>query len=143
MMACTGLLKANYTTFDIVYGRMAVSLVIAISVCKYLKISIYPSNEKAFRLIILRAVMASITQLLYVHSYRYIAMSDMVVIAETNPIWTFILASYFLGEKITVRKMSFCLLALLGIILIVRPTFIFGNVDEDISAHSQAPKERN
>jgi drug/metabolite transporter (DMT)-like permease len=50
-----------------------------------------------------------------------IPLAQVVSIEFTMPIWTAILAASFLGERITVWKISAIVLGLIGVIVIVRP----------------------
>ncbi|MDB5606645.1 MAG: multidrug transporter permease [Bradyrhizobium sp.] len=50
-----------------------------------------------------------------------IPLAQVVSIEFTMPIWTAILAASFLGERITVWKISAIMLGLIGVIVIVRP----------------------
>jgi drug/metabolite transporter (DMT)-like permease len=60
-------------------------------------------------------------QLGWFFSLTLIPLGQVVSIEFTMPIWTAILAASFLGERMTVRKISAIVLGLLGVIIIVRP----------------------
>ena len=50
-----------------------------------------------------------------------IPLGQVVAIEFTMPVWTAILAASFLGERITVWKISAIMLGVIGVIIIVRP----------------------
>jgi drug/metabolite transporter (DMT)-like permease len=66
-------------------------------------------------------------QLGWFFALTLIPLAQVVSIEFTMPIWTAILAASFLGERITVWKISAIVLGLIGVIIIVRPAT--GQVD--------------
>lgn len=64
-------------------------------------------------------------------TFKLLNMSDAIVVANTNPIWTSFLAAIFLGEKLTRKSLLFCMISFIGIVLIVKPNFIFGNEESN------------
>ena len=60
-------------------------------------------------------------QLGWFYALTLIPIGQVVAIEFTMPIWTAILASMFLGERITIWKLSAIVLGLVGVIVIVRP----------------------
>jgi drug/metabolite transporter (DMT)-like permease len=60
-------------------------------------------------------------QLGWFFALTLIPLGQVVAIEFTMPIWTAILAASFLGERITVWKISAIVLGVIGVIIIVRP----------------------
>src|SRR6202047_3026535 len=60
-------------------------------------------------------------QLGWFFALTLIPLAQVVSIEFTMPIWTAILAASFLGERMTVWKISAIVLGLVGVIVIVRP----------------------
>ena len=60
-------------------------------------------------------------QLGWFFALTLIPMGQVVSIEFTMPIWTAILAASFLGERMTIWKISAIALGLVGVIVIVRP----------------------
>ena len=60
-------------------------------------------------------------QLGWFFALTLIPLGEVVSIEFTMPIWTAILAASFLGERMTVGKISAIVLGLIGVIVIVRP----------------------
>src|SRR3979411_693777 len=60
-------------------------------------------------------------QLGWFFALTLIPLGQVVSIEFTMPIWTAILAASFLGERMTVSKISAIVLGLVGVIIIVRP----------------------
>ena len=62
-----------------------------------------------------------VAQLGWFFALTLIPLGQVVAIEFTMPIWTAILAASFLGERITVWKISAILLGVMGVLIIVRP----------------------
>ena len=62
-----------------------------------------------------------VAQLGWFFALTLIPLAQVVSIEFTMPIWTAILAASFLGERMTVWKISAIVLGLVGVIVIVRP----------------------
>jgi drug/metabolite transporter (DMT)-like permease len=60
-------------------------------------------------------------QLGWFYALTLIPLAQVVSIEFTMPIWTAILAAFFLGERMTVWKISAIVLGVVGVIVIVRP----------------------
>jgi drug/metabolite transporter (DMT)-like permease len=60
-------------------------------------------------------------QLGWFYALTLIPLAQLVSIEFTMPIWTAILAAFFLGERMTVWKISAIVLGVVGVIVIVRP----------------------
>jgi drug/metabolite transporter (DMT)-like permease len=60
-------------------------------------------------------------QLCWFFALTLIPLAQVVSIEFTMPIWTAMLAASFLGERVTVWKISAIMLGLIGVLVIVRP----------------------
>jgi drug/metabolite transporter (DMT)-like permease len=60
-------------------------------------------------------------QLGWFYALTLIPLGEVVSIEFTMPIWTAILAASFLGERMTVGKISAIVLGVVGVVIIVRP----------------------
>jgi drug/metabolite transporter (DMT)-like permease len=75
-----------------------------------------------FRIHLSRGVIHYASQLGWFFALTLIPLAQVVSIEFTMPIWTAILAASFLGERMTVWKISAIALGLIGVFVIVRPT---------------------
>jgi drug/metabolite transporter (DMT)-like permease len=69
----------------------------------------------------MRALIHYAAQLGWFFALTLIPLGQVVSIEFTMPIWTAILAASFLGERMTVWKISAIALGLVGVVIIVRP----------------------
>ena len=63
---------------------------------------------------------------LYVYSYKYMLFSDTVSIAQLSLIFTGIISWFILKEPFRILDLFLACLALVGVAIIARPSFIFG-----------------
>lgn len=61
-------------------------------------------------------------------SISRIPLSDAVILQQTQPIWVVILARIFLGERTRRRVVLATVIAMVGVVLVVRPGFLFGEL---------------
>jgi drug/metabolite transporter (DMT)-like permease len=55
-------------------------------------------------------------------------LAETTVIHFTNPVWTALLAAFFLGEVLRGWEMVLAMVALGGVVLVARPGFLFGDL---------------
>ena len=60
----------------------------------------------------------------------HIPMGDALTVVYASPLFTMILSFIFLGHRLRLYKLSFALVLIVGIILVVRPPFLFPNKDQ-------------
>lgn len=81
-------------------------------------------------------------------SLMYLSISDSVLISFLSPSMTIVLAWIVLRERINRYEIMSCVLSLSGVVLIVKPTFLFGNSqslnsnDPHSSVESKNPEDR-
>lgn len=63
-----------------------------------------------------------VSQIGWFFALTLIPLSQLVSIEFTMPIWIAIMAAFFLGERMTVWKITAIVLGLIGVLVIVRPT---------------------
>lgn len=65
-------------------------------------------------------------------------LADATVIQYTNPVFTAILAALFLAETLRARDTGLILLSLAGVVLMTRPGFLFGGLEERLDPFAVA-----
>jgi drug/metabolite transporter (DMT)-like permease len=65
----------------------------------------------------------------FFYALTHLPLADATVIHYTNPVFTAILAAFFLAESIRARDMGLVLLSMAGVILMTRPGFLFGGIE--------------
>lgn len=106
--------------------RCVVQMVVVIPCLIYRKTGfIGPKGQRLF--LFLRGVFGSSAMILMYYAFQTTSLADATVIAFSCPVFTSIFAWIFLKEKYSLWDAFFTLFAIAGVILIVRPPFLFGS----------------
>lgn len=139
---------SEITPLQILVIRMSITYLGTLIYMFYYKseIKYVPFGDPAIRKwLILRGCMGFFGVFGTYFAVMYLSISDAVLISFLAPSLTIILAWVVLKERVHTFEFIGGLVSLLGVILIVRPPFLFGSSGEssDISkGESQNPKER-
>jgi drug/metabolite transporter (DMT)-like permease len=110
-------------TMEIVFTRSLVVLVLSWALLARERVSPW---GKARRLLLVRGLLGFTALTLYYFSLVRLPLADATVIQFTNPIWTALLAALFLSERLGAREVAASLASLGGVLLLARPTALFG-----------------
>jgi drug/metabolite transporter (DMT)-like permease len=80
-------------------------------------------NLKHFRLHLLRNIFHFIGQNLWFFALPLIPLAQLFALEFTSPIWVVLLAPFFLGEGLTLRKIAIAALGFIGVLIVARPEF--------------------
>ncbi|KAF6111476.1 solute carrier family 35 member G1 [Phyllostomus discolor] len=83
-----------------------------------------PKDQRIF--LVLRGVVGSIAMILLYYAYQTTSLADATVISFSCPVFTSIFACILLKEKYSLWDVLFTSFTIIGVILIVRPPFLFG-----------------
>ncbi|XP_003255287.1 solute carrier family 35 member G1 isoform X1 [Nomascus leucogenys] len=96
-----------------------------------------PKGQRIF--LILRGVLGSTAMMLIYYAYQTMSLADATVITFSSPVFTSIFAWICLKEKYSPWDALFTVFTITGVILIVRPPFLFGSdtsgMEESYSGH--------
>ncbi|KAM5236463.1 solute carrier family 35 member G1-like [Ctenodactylus gundi] len=84
-----------------------------------------PKGQRIF--LLLRGVFGSTSMILMYYAYQATSLADATVISFSCPVFTSMFAWIFLKEKYSLWDVVFTVFAIAGVILIVRPPFLFGS----------------
>ncbi|XP_027452713.1 solute carrier family 35 member G1 isoform X3 [Callorhinus ursinus] len=83
-----------------------------------------PKGQRIF--LLLRGVLGSTSMILLYYAFQATSLADATVITFSSPVFTSIFACIFLKEKYSPWDGLFTVFTITGVILIVRPPFLFG-----------------
>ncbi len=106
-----------------VFARSAIGLVLSLVLLRRAGLS-WRGNRPG--LLALRGLIGFCALLCTFESISRIPLSDAVILHQTQPLWVVILARVFLGEKTRRRVVLATFVAMIGVVLVVRPGFLFG-----------------
>lgn len=107
----------------------------AIPIVIYKNQPIFPKGKRI--MLILRCFVGSTGLMLSFYAFRHMPLADASVIIFSSPVFVAIFARVFLKELCGIFNVVTVILTLIGVILITRPTILFGNsvpslIDEQI-----------
>ena len=119
-------LATSVPSLEIVCIRLTLQFVFSLPAMIFTRDKfIYPWKKTRF--LVLRAVTGVTAMSLMVYSVKHMPLADARVIFYTAPIYTALLGHIFLKESMTKFDLIVTLLSLAGVVLIARPTFLFGS----------------
>ncbi len=110
---------------EVVAARAAVSLTLSWWMVRRAGVSPWGTHR---RLLFVRGFLGYIALSCVFHSVATMPLADATVIQYLYPLFTAVLATVLLGEKPTIRIVGAGLASLAGIMLVARPSFLFGAV---------------
>lgn len=131
--------------FQILFVRMIITFAGCFCYLKYIKKETEIFGPKEIRwLLVLRGVVGFVGVFSMYYSLMYLSVSDAVVITFLVPSVTGFLAWVILRERWTLVEALGGLVSLLGVLLIARPSSIFGesSSSKDHSIETSNPEER-
>lgn len=123
MSALLKLAGETLPLFEIVTGR---SLVVAVLSGLAVRRQGHSFVPVQLRRVLLRAVFGFIALSCYFYSVIHLPLADATVIYFTNPVLTSLVAAGVLREHMGMREIGWVLLSLLAVVVVARPSFLFG-----------------
>jgi len=96
-------------------------------------VSLWFGDKKDFQKLLLRCFFGSFAMACFFFCISQLTLSDANVLMCTSPIFTFLFAYIFLNEKANIVDFSVAIISFVGILFVLRPTFLFHDkqVSED------------
>lgn len=108
---------------EVVFARGLISLVIAWLLLKHARVPPWGTRR---RLLVTRGLAGFVALSCFYYSVIHLPLADATVIQYTNPVWTAWLGWWLLGERLSRGEAALSALSLLGVVLVARPSFLFG-----------------
>ena len=113
-------ISTSLDTFEIMLYRSIIGFVIVIVVA-YAAGTMKEVNFKRFSTHIVRNIFHFTGQNLWFFALPLIPLAQLFALEFTSPIWVLLLASIFLGEKLTRRKVFLAALGFIGVLIVAQP----------------------
>lgn len=114
-------LSADYSTFQILFWRSVVGLVV-VSILLTRSGWGQVRTPQPFKQVV-RNIIHFGGQFGWFYGVAHIAIAQVFTIEFTMPIWTLVLAALFLGERVTQARLLAVAMGFVGILVILRPGF--------------------
>ena len=126
-------LAESIPSFEVVFIRLTLQLVFCLPPMTFFKDQFIHSWKKT-KFLLLRGVTGVTAMSLMVYSVKHMPLADARVIFYTSPVFTALLGRIFLKESVSMFHVIATLLSLGGVVLIGRPTFLFGSLGKSSSS---------
>ncbi len=117
-------------SFEIVFVRSLVSLGLTWALLRRAGLASWGGTHKG--LLLLRGLFGFGALSCFFFSVTHLPLAEATVIQFTSPIFTAVIASFYLGERSTPRVWAAIALGLSGVLAITRPAAIFGGVASEL-----------
>ncbi|TMW49091.1 hypothetical protein DOY81_005825 [Sarcophaga bullata] len=97
----------------------------AIPIVIYTKQPVFPEGKRI--ILLLRCFMGTTGLMLSFYAFRHMPLADASVIIFSTPVFVAIFARVFLKEQCSLFNVVTIILTLVGVVLITRPPFVFGD----------------
>lgn len=122
-------LADSIPSLEVTFIRLTLQLVFSLPPMIFFKDKfIHPWNKSKF--LLLRGVTGVTGMALSIYAVKHMPLADQRVIFYTSPVYTAILGRIFLKESVSKFDAVAILSTLGGVVLIARPTFLFGSSGE-------------
>jgi drug/metabolite transporter (DMT)-like permease len=111
---------------EVVMVRAIITLVLSAWGVYHAGVPWWGSRDKR-GLLILRGTVGFLALTCFYHSIVHLPLADATVIQYTNPVFAGLLAVPFLGERLRRREVVSVLVSMLGVAMVMRPSFLFGH----------------
>lgn len=115
---------------EIVAARALVSLILSYADIRYKKL---PTFGQRKGLLLLRGLIGSLALVCVYYAITHLPLAEATVLQYLYPIFTAVLALFFLKERVHWHLLVSILLSFLGVLCVVRPAFLFGSEAQDLS----------
>ena len=120
-------LAESVPSLEVTFMRLTLQLVFSLPAMIFYKDEfIYPWKQTKY--LLLRGVTGTTAMNLMVYAVKHMPLADARVIFYTSPVLTAILGRIFLRESVSKFDLIAMLLSIGGVVLIGRPTFLFGSL---------------
>ena len=113
-------ISGQLDTFEIMLYRSIMGFGIVLAMAKSVG-TLGEIDLKHFRLHLLRNIFHFTGQNLWFFALPIIPLAQLFALEFTSPIWVMLLAPFFLGEGLTLRKIAIAALGFIGVLIVAQP----------------------
>lgn len=128
-----GLVDVN--PMELASFRFVGVLLPAIPILIYTRQPVFPEGKRV--ILLLRCFMGTTGLMLSFYAFRHMPLADASVIIFSTPVFVAIFARVFLKEPCTLFNVVTINMTLLGVVLITRPPFVFGDAVPEAAGDSE------
>eukprot|EP01066_Platyproteum_vivax_P011547 Platyproteum_vivax@DN5243_c0_g1_i1.p1 len=130
--------STHLPVLQVISFRSIFQLLLALLVCGIMRVNPFGPSNKRF-LLVCRGSLGMTSLALYYFSISCLPLSDAVAIFFLNPIFVSVFACVWLKEALNKSTIFAALVSFAGVVLVARPTFIFGSATYDGTSRADVP----
>jgi len=123
--------STNISPIIDIFFRFVIYTILSYLLSKYEKKSILDIRKELRKWLFFRVFFGSIGFFLYFASFDFISISDTNILNNTIPFWTIIFSYLVLKEKVTKYDIVSIIFGFVGVLILIKPDFIFGKNEEN------------
>lgn len=125
--------ETKFHPFQVIVARMGITFILSSAYMWWTKVPDFPLGARSVRAwLLLRASFGFGGLYCLYYSVHYLPLAEATVFRFLVPIVTAWACSVFLGQAFTRKELIAGLIALLGVVIIAHPPWLFGEVDDDL-----------
>ena len=132
LMALLIKLIPNVPTGQTIFFRSFILVTMNFSLMKQYNIESYSNKAEINRQLHLRGIVGIFGLGSFFYGIALLPISEGIVLNLTSPVLTGIIAKFVLGEKYEISQFITAVLCLIGVVLVVKPSFLFV-IDENLN----------
>jgi drug/metabolite transporter (DMT)-like permease len=117
-------------SMEIVFFRGILTLAMSYAIVKRLGITPVLGNNR--RLLLQRGILGAAALACFLFSLTHLPLAEATLIQYMNPVFAILVAHWWFGERMGRGEWFALVAALIGVVLITRPAFLFGGVASGI-----------
>lgn len=115
----------DISTFEKLFFRNLIGVVVILFTLKGQNIKIFGSSNRSRFFIILRCTAGLIGSVLYFYSINQLDLADSTLLNKLSPFFVTLFATLFLKEKLEKKQMLMLIIVLIGALFVIKPKFSF------------------
>lgn len=123
------LLGERLPTQEVVLARSILGLVLSLALLRRARLAVFGERRG---LLFVRGLLGTGGLTCFFYSVTHLPLAEATVLHYLNPILTALFAAVFLGERAGRHLLASLALGLVGVLVLARPTFLFGAVPSDL-----------
>ena len=118
--------------YQVIYSRAFLNVFLCFAVITNTNYALISKDALTNRLLIKRGVLGGLALSLYFHSIYFLPLSIVAVLQRISPLWIGIFGALFYNEVYKLIHVITTIIGFLGVLMILKPSFLFGNMAEDL-----------
>lgn len=125
MGATVKVVGQDISTFEKLFFRNLVGVVILLFTINKKNINIFGSSNKSRMFMIFRCTLGLIGAMLYFYSINHLYLADSALLNKLSPFFVTFFATIFLKERLERHQLPILFIVLFGALLVIKPKFSF------------------